>query len=218
MTLLSTVIADLQRATARTDDEAQSLMIRGVNAGVIAAALIYRPGELKTNGSITAVSTANYASLSTLSRWMSIDEIQNVTGSCRVWPLEFAELNTLEVPTTGNVLFYAIYGNDIHYRPQPALNETLTVYYFALPARLTALGDTLPLDDYQDFILSFAQSFVWASLEEPESSAVWQKLTEMTGIPWKEMTQIRDLLTQQVPYVRELQTAVSKGIASNPAA
>jgi len=214
MTTLGDLLTDLQHATGRSDDAAVQLMERGVNAGIIAASLLYRPAELRESGSLTAASNLKYVSLSSLSRFLTIEEIYNETGSCKVWPLEFSELEVLELPTTGYVKYFAVYGDVLHYRPQPSTNETLTAYYLALPARLTTSTDTLPLDSYQDFIFSFAQAFVWAGFEEGESSAVWQKVADATTVPWQTITQIRDVLNKQVPNVYDVQAAVSKGIAT----
>lgn len=212
MTLLSELVTDLEYATARNDTAARALMMRGVNAGIVAASLIYRPAELREVGSVTAVDNAYYVSLSPLSRFMLIEEVYNTTGSCKVWPLELHELEALPMPTSGYVQYFAIYGDSIHYRPLPATNEILTVYYLALPARLTLLTDTVPLEDYQDFVFSFAQTFVWAGLEEPESSAVWQKVAEGMGMAFQTITQIRDVLNKQVPNVHDVQAALPKGI------
>ena len=210
MTQVTDIVADLKIGTAKTSAQAEAIMLRAINAAVVATALLYRPAELKESGSLIATSALKYVSMTALSRFVTIDNIYNITGSCPVWQLELPELDVLQMPTTGNVTFYAIYGDVLHYRPQPASDETLTVYYFALPLRLANLTDTLPLDMYQDFILSFAQSVVWAAYEETEDQAMWQKVSDMTGTPWNQITQIRDILNRQVPYVNNIQAVVSK--------
>lgn len=212
MTLVSAMITDLRHATAQSGTAADAIMLRAINAGIVASACIHRPPSLRTSGTLTASSGQKYVSLSTLSRWMTVDEVYNTSGSCKVWPLELSDLEVLPLPTTGSILYFAVHGNTLYYRPQPTENETLTVYYLAFPARMTATSDTLPLPEHEDFIFSFAQAFTWAGFEEDTASGLWQKIGDALSISHKEITQIREVLNRQVPNVYDIQAALPKGI------
>lgn len=212
MTTVASLITDLKIATARTDDAAVALMLRGINAGLVAATLLTRPSSMRLSGTVTAVSNAKLVTLTGLTNWALIEEVYNSTGGCRVWPLQFNELDVLPLATSGYVQFYAIFGNYIHYRPQPSTNEDLTAYYLAYPTRVTS-GDNLPFDESQDLVFSFAQAFVWAGFEESDSQQMWQKVSDMTGVPFVQITQIRDVLMRQSPNVYDVQNAVPKGAA-----
>ena len=210
MTTVASLITDLQISTARTDAAAQAMMLRGINAGVVAAAMLFRPPEQRTSGDLVATTTFNYTSMAGLTNLLFTEEVYNTTSSLKVWPLEFGELEVLPLQTTaGPIMYYAIHGSVMHYRPKPAVETTLKVYYLKSPTRL-ASGDSLPFSQNDDFIYSFAQTFTWAAFEEPDSSAVWQKVVDATGVPATYITQIRDALTRQVPSGSNIQAAVSK--------
>jgi len=210
MTTVASLITDLQISTARTDSAAQAMMLRGINAGVVAATMLFRPPEQRTSEALTATVALNYVSMSTLTNLLFIEEVYNTTSALRVWPLEFSELEVLPLPVTlGAIMYYAIHGSILHYRPKPLVETTLTAYYLKSPTRLTS-GDSLPFSQNDDFIYSFAQTFVWAAFEEPDSASLWQKVVDATGVPQTYITQIRDALTRQVPSGSNIQAAVSK--------
>lgn len=214
MTTVASLIDDLKITTARTDVPAQTVMLRGINAAVTAAAMLFRPPEQRTSSVLTATTALNYVSLSSLVNMLFIEEVYNTTSSTRVWPLELAELEILPLPKKGAILYYAIHGSVLYYRPKPTIEASLNVFYFISPTRLT-VNDNLPFSQNDDFIFSFAQAFTWAAFEEPESNALWQKVVDATGVPQTYITQIRDVLTRQVPSGSNLQAAVSKSSAKN---
>jgi len=103
------------------------------------------------------------------------------------------------MPSTDYVLFYALYGETMHYRPQPASNNTLVTYYLQYPARVVNDGDTLPLERYEEFIMAFATEYFWATQEESESQQAWQKMADRMGMPLQMLQQARNLTRGEEP-------------------
>lgn len=211
MTTLSDAQDALQIAHGRSDTDSLSVYTQGLNAAILACALLYEPPELRTSGSLTATSSQNYVSISTLTRPLRIEHIWNSTGSQRLWPLSLNELNILYLPTSGNVLYYALYGNVLHYRPQPSSNETLTVYFLQYPSRLQNAADVLPMAMYEDFIYAFASSFIWASFEEGESATIWSNIATQLNLPLSLMTSVRKAMRGEVPIDDDVQRTLQQG-------
>ena len=127
--------------------------------------------------------------------------------------LTLSELRSFALPTGNHPLFYALHGNSIFVAPAPTSDATVTLYYTTLPTRVSALEDTLPLGEYQDFVLSVATAFVWGALEELESSALWTKISETIGVPLKDFAEAKTIFERQVDE-HDLPTTVSRRVAA----
>lgn len=212
MTQLSTMVTQLQISTGRNDAAATAVMKQGINAAVGVAALMFRPSDVRVNVTVATVA-AGYTSLATLSRYVWLEEVINTTAGERAWPMSFAELNSLLSSSVGSTRYWAEYGGSIYYRPIPVTPENLQIHYISFPAELVNDGDVIPMLQYESFIFSFAQAFVWAAFEEPDSNSIWTKVAEAVGVPHALMTKVRDTIQGQVPHGDDVQKSVSESAA-----
>jgi len=198
MATLKDLTDEIIRGLGRSDSDAVEFARLGVNGGLYAAAILFEPPELKTSETGTAVNAGTAVDLSALTRLLRVDSVYNTTGSQEVFILPHSLLNVLYLPTTGNVNFYSIYGQSLYYRPLPTGDETLTIYFFSYPTRLYDNGDTFPLGDHmRDFVLSFANAYAWANLEEVEDADMWLKINDKLGLPAATLTQVRRLMQKE---------------------
>jgi len=189
------IIDELKISIAMDDSDSITMMNRAANTAILAAALLFEPPELRTSAPAVADDLGTAINLaSSLLRNLRVEEVYNATGSQKVWPLGFHQLETFHLPTSGNVLYYALYGNNMYYRPYS--NDTLTIYYFQYPARLSG-SEALPFDLHQDYIITFANAYVWATKEELEDVDMWQKIGQMTQTPLDVMTRTRQLMFKE---------------------
>ena len=91
-----------------TDSVATSGIERGINAGLVAAAYLFEPPEIKTSGSLSASSGSGSVSTSTLTRPMTISSVYSATQSLKLYRLDFEQMDARWVPTSGNILFYCL--------------------------------------------------------------------------------------------------------------
>lgn len=213
MTTLLALNQEVQELIARDDTTAKTMITRGINAGIVAATILYEPPEQRTTSNLTASNGVASVALSGLTRWLRIEEVYNSTGSNRVWPLSYHQLNSFYLPTSGNVIFYALYGGTMYYKPTPSQDETLNVYFLQYPARVSNDGDTLPLSYYEDFILSFSTAFAFASLEEGESEQIWERIAAQLNLPFSALTKVRSVMREELPSGNDLQRALSESSA-----
>lgn len=201
MTTLLDLTTIIQSNVARVGDEdAKAWAVRGVNAGMYTAALMFEPPELRTVANGTAVAAGTAIDLTSLQRLLRVDEVYNDTGSQKVWPLNFQQLESLWLPTSGSVSFFALHGWSLYYRPLPFGNEILNIYYFGYPDRLDQDADVFPLHtQHEEFVMSFGTAYTWACLEELEDVDMWMKITDKLTIPEATITQIRRMLREEVP-------------------
>ncbi len=201
MTTLLDLTTIIQSNVARPGDvDAKAWAVRGINAGMYAAALMFEPPELRVVEDGTAVAAGTAVDLATLTRFLRVDEVYNATGSNRVWPLSFQQLQSLWLPSTGGVQYYALHGKSLYYKPLPSGNETLNIYHFSYPVRLSGDSDVFPLDSqHEEFVLSLGTAYTWACQEEVEDVGMWVGLADKFAIPEAQVTQIRRMLREEVP-------------------
>lgn len=214
MTTLGEMRTELHRAVGDNSTGTDAILLRAINAGIVAASILFEPPELRTSANITAASTSKTANVANgLTRHLKIDEVWNANANGKVWPLALNEMHALEslMPANGNVLFYALHGQLLHYRPQPTANQTLTVYYLQRANRVVNANDTIPLEDFEEFIMSFAMEFFWAFKEEGESQQGWQQISDRLGIPYGQLAQVRRALRGDAPDDHNVRGAVQPG-------
>lgn len=173
-----------------TNATATDAIERGINAGLVAAAYLFEPPEVKASGSLSATAAAGSVSTSTLTRPMLIESVYSATNSVKVYRLGFEMIDMPWVPTTGIIQFYCLRGALLHYRPQA--DETLTVYYMTRPARLQNDSDNYPFATLEDFVVSFGAEYAWAFLEEGDSSALWSKVADRVSVPEAKLFKVRE--------------------------
>jgi hypothetical protein len=180
------------------DATAKAYAKRSLNAGITLAGLLYEPPELRTNGTLIATNAQDYVDMSTLTRLMRVEAIWNSTGGDVVWSLPFDRLNVFNLPTTGNVKYYALHGNTLYYKPTPTGNETLDIHFLQYAARLENDEDAYPFTMHEDFVLSIGAEITFGFLEEGEMLESWNAISERLGVPAQTAAQIRQALREEV--------------------
>lgn len=209
---LDDYVSELKVSIAMDDDDSVVLMKRGVNAGLITAALMYEPSELRTRTSVNTATDGTAIALTTdLTRYIRVEEIYNDTRQQRVWPLEFTEFEIFDLPTSGYVTYYTLFGDSLYYKPHPSIVEALYIYYLQYPARLENDSDVVPLDMYQDFIMSLANMYTWAAKEEGEVVGIWNGISDKLHIPFATISKVRAIIREEAPVGDDIQRAISKG-------
>lgn len=196
----------------RDDTDFLEAIERGINAGLLTASLLFEPPELRVSGSLTAPSTDTKVSLTGLTRPWRIEEVFNESSAEALFKLPFWALNTTWLPSSGSVQFWALYGQVLHYRPQPDSNETLTVYYLQYPDQLGADSDEFPFSaSLEGFTLAFAKEWAFGVLEEKESSDLWAGIVTALGVPEATSAEVRRLLREEWKFGNNVQGTLSKG-------
>ncbi len=194
------------------DPDALSWAGRAVNAGVTLVGLIYEPEELRQIGSLSPLNGVERITLNTLTRPLRIEDVYNETEGVKVWPIEYRSRNSLPLPSSGPVLFFALYSSWMYFNPIPSSNLTLRISYLQYAARLVNNTDLYPYARYEDFVLTFANALAFAFLEEGESSDVWMKVGQNLGLSEAQITQTQRVLRGEVD-LGKLQRALSTGNA-----
>lgn len=199
MTTRLELTEEVLEAIGRPDDAAaKAYAVRGINAGIITVGLLFEPPELRTDGTLTALTTQNHVDMSTLTRLLRVDVVWNSTGSIHVWPLPFRLLQVLNLPSSGNVEYYSQFGNTMYYKPIPTVAETLNVFYVQQPARLTDDTDLYPFEMHEDVVLAIGIEIAFGFLEEDGMVGAWQKITDRLGVPQTAAVQIRKALREEI--------------------
>jgi len=202
MTDFLTLYQEVQDSIGRdstSDTFAISIAKRGVNVALFAAALLFEPPELRTEEDLTALSTQDYVAISGLTRSYRIESVYNETGSNHVYPIPYKMRDIYYLPTSGNVLFWSVYGNTLFYNPTPSSSETLNISHLQYPAALSSDGDAFPFPTLEGYVLSMATEYAWAALEEDESAQIWNRVSEKLSLPEGLGRKIRQLIAREVP-------------------
>ena len=209
MTTYNDLETDIKNTVAMEDSKTVSLIEPAINFGVWLASVLYEPEVMKNISNLTAVSTASYISISTMTRLLRMDHFYNSTGGNAMFPMSYDQIRTAYVPA-GDALYWAIYGQRLYYAPTPSSNQTLNAHYLQYPARISS-GEDLPFDEYEDFILSTAIQYVWATQEEVENVDMWGKLTSAlnTGAASIELT--KQIMQREGMDVNNLSRIIPKG-------
>lgn len=214
MTTLLELLTEGYGHMGRSDTTVKTMLTRGINAGLIATVILHEPPEARANSNLTAVAAGTAIDISSgLTRYLRVEEVYNSTQSQKVWPLNFHQLEAFPMPTGTGVLYYALYGDEMYYKPYPSSNETLKTHYLQYPTRLTDDGDTVPYDFYQDFVLGFASMFAFACIEEGESVQIWERIGQNLGIPFSILARVRGILREEAVNVRDVQDVMAEGTA-----
>lgn len=186
--------AAVQNALADDSTKAETWAGLGINAGIQVAGLIFEPPEMHAQEPVVAVSSSNYIGHG-MTRHLRTEMVYNITGSCPVYPLPFRALNVWWLPTSGNVQFYCLHGQYLHYRPQPTSNETLRFNIVRYPAELQD-GQNFPFGTSYDFVIAFATRYAWACKEEVESANMWEKIATDLGAPEQRVAAARMMMKE----------------------
>lgn len=202
MTAFGTLYQEVQDSIARSnanDTFAVQIAKRGVNAGMMAAGLIFEPPEMRTSANLVALTTQEYVSTANLTRLQRIEEVYNETANARVYPLPFNMRNTFWIPPANNVQFYSMHGWLMYYKPTPTANNTLNIYFLQYPAVLSDANTAFPFPTLEAYVISFATEYAWACLEESDSQQIWTRVNEKLTLPEGMAAKIRLLSQEQYP-------------------
>lgn len=196
----------------RDDADAEMWADRGINAGMLAFALLTEPPECKTSGYGNALNTGVALDLTTqLTRHIRLDRVYNVTQSVPVQEVPFRMWDLYPLPTSGYVRYFALHGNTLYYKPTPAGTEQLQFWYFQYPARLDDSSDSYPFTAGEDFVLAFAKRWAWACQEEQEDAQMWAGLASDLLLPDKTVADLRKYMREEWGYESNLPGTVSEG-------
>jgi hypothetical protein len=198
--ILSSMLTELVLSTGNDTENIRTILTRGVNCGIISAALKFHPEEYKGVGNFNALSTQGFASLSGTD-WIEIDHVWNASMDQPMFKMDHSDLLTFSSLMTGtSVKYWSLYGDYIYYQPYPTLDEVMTVSYWALPDRVSADGDTIPLDDHLEYIMSVALEYYWSTQEESESQKVWSGFSDRIGLSKQQIADLQRALKGEPPY------------------
>lgn len=172
MTSFLTLYTAVTDSLGRDDTLAVSVAKRGVNYGYLLSALLFEPVELKTYGNVTVTANAAYVSLSTLTRLRYIHRIDNATSLSTVHPMDIEKFSIIVPSGLTYVEYYCREGSILFVNP-PVSANVLTIMYTMYPLELTADADEILFSYHDAAIISNACSYAFASLEEKESSSMW---------------------------------------------
>jgi hypothetical protein len=209
MTSYNDLETDLKNAVAMEDSKTIALINPAINFGVWLASALYEPEVQKSISNLTAVSTAGYISIATMTRMLRMDHLYNSTGGGAMYPMSYDQMKSAYIPA-GDALFWTTYGQRLYYAPTPSSNQTLNAHYLQYPARISA-GEDLPFDEYEDFILTAAIQYVWATQEEVENVDMWAKLTGALNTGGASIGLTKQIMEREGMDVNNLSRVIPKG-------
>ncbi|MCW7076427.1 MAG: hypothetical protein OCU18_03935 [Candidatus Syntrophoarchaeum sp.] len=184
---------EVRRALGGNDSDAATAGIeRGLNAGLVAAAYLFEPPEVRETGTLNTASDSGRTVTSSLTRPMAITSVYSTTTDKKIFRLEFEQMDMPWVPSSGDIQYYCLRGSYLYYRPQAA--ETLTVYYLKRPPRLENDTDAYPFETLEDFVVAFGTAYAWAFLEENENVSMWNVLADRMSIPEARLLQVKQIM------------------------
>jgi hypothetical protein len=190
---LYTVVTD---AIGRADTLGVAVAKRGINFGRVIAALGFDPVELKSAGTLTATATGSVV-LTTLSKIRLINSIYNDTARKAVTFIPEEKFNLIVPSGLTYIEYFYRHGNTIYYNA-PLAPNTLAVKYTIYPTELSGDSDACALAEYEPIITSLGIAYAFASLEETESHAIWEKVLTSASAPFvlnaKRLTEYKEAL------------------------
>jgi hypothetical protein len=191
-----------------TDQLAAAVVPEAVNYALDVVALLFKPPELNTSGAVTVAGGSNYASIASLD-FIDVTKVHNDTDGRELLFVPFEQWDVI-VPSLADVRFYSIYGDRLYVKATPAANKTLTVYYYAYPARLTLDSQSPEFDHYDSYIVAVASALTFATIEEGESVDVWAKVTEALGMPFLRGSAMREVIAGKQAQFESVIAGVKK--------
>lgn len=197
LTLYTDVARNIGRydADGNIDTDGLAVSKRGVNFGILFAALVFDPMELKTSGSVTALSSQDYVSISTLTNIRLIQSVYNSTGSKEVTFIPEEKFKLIVPASLTYVEFYYRFGNTIYYN-QPSSSNTLTIKYIKYPTELTNDEDTVDFSNQDSVIISVATRYASSAFEEADAEKLWDSVLQAFSLPFglnaKKMTEMKE--------------------------
>jgi hypothetical protein len=185
----SVLYTDVARSIGRYDSDGTidtdglAISKRGVNFGMLLAALLFDPTELKTIGNLTIGASTGSVVTTTLTLLRLINSIYNTTGSRTVHPIPEEKFNLILPTGLTYVEYYYRHGTTI-YTNSPVASNTLSVKYTKYPAELVNAEDVLEFSQHDSVIVAAATSYAFATLEETDSQAVWDKVLATFATPY----------------------------------
>ena len=162
--------AQVLSAIGRDDSVAEAYAEKGLNYGVLSAAILFSPPELdiKTDGAITAGNASAVIDSDVLLR--EIQTLYNSTDSKKIWLMPKDKFDILTGGLTGPIEFATRHGMTIFFSPTAEHYTEIKVLYSSYPASVTNMAEDLPFINYDSFIVSEATTFSFSCLEEEESA------------------------------------------------
>lgn len=182
MTTFINLYTPVTDAIGRADTLGVTLAKRGINFGQLLAALLFDPITLKSTGTLTASSTST--SLSSLTKLRLINSIYNTTGGKPVTFVPEEKFDFIVPSGLTYIEYYYRHGGTI-YHNSPSASNSLSVKYTIFPTELSGDSDTCALTEYDPFIVSAGINYAFASLEENESQAIWDKVLSTYAAPFQ---------------------------------
>ena len=159
----------------RSDSSAILVIDHGINLGILLAAILFKPVELRKSSDVTYIANAEYYSFSTTS-WLDIVRVRNTTSNYDLRFVAFDLLDRIVSSSLTIVKYYSIYGESLYLRKIPTANTSIRIYYLEEPAKLTNSSDPLPFDSFDGFIRTVASASVFAAFEEADSVNMWNSI------------------------------------------
>lgn len=194
-TELQTFLALVQKNTGRDDADFVAVATAGLNYAAYVAAILFEPFELVRNQTITLGVAVPTWSLSGLTySWRDIIKLYNSTSAKEMYFMPLDKWFLL--PSPGWVKFWTLQGSSLLVKDTPGVDTSAVIYYQSYPSTMVNSTDQVGFSGFDSFILSCAQTFVFASLEEGDSAAVWSKVMESFTIPSTLGVKARDVMAQ----------------------
>ncbi len=181
----------------RNDATAVEVIDAAINYGVLIAAMMFQPPELKREDTTVLSSGNNKFYLSLFTRLFDLISIYNNTAGSPLWFVPYEQFDIV-VPSSGtNVKFYTVFGNTVYVKPTPTSTTSLKVAYVSYPDVLSEDDDEVEFDYYDPYIVAVASALAMAAFEEVDSATMWQKVSESLYGPFLLGQRAREVIAQR---------------------
>lgn len=173
-------------ALGRDDSVTQAYVEKGLNYGVLSAALLFFPPELDLIETVSLTSGSSSADISSITGIRSIKSLYNSSASKKIWIMTKDKFDVLTGDLTGDVEFATRHGNYLFFSPTPTATISIQMLHNKYPSEETNMSKELPFDNLDHFVVSEATAFSFACLEESDSAKnfteIATKLIQVHGI------------------------------------